>query len=796
MRKALVAALVVAFVLSIAATASAAVLTPASFPDVEGKACAEAVAKLEALGIGKGIDGKWMPELPVTRAQFAAFAVRLLGLEGVVKYMTGPTKFADVPATHWASGYVTVAVAKKLVVGYPDGNFHPDETINFAQAATVLGRLLGYVNLPGEWPANYMVAASEAGLFEGVEFTGDFVTRGDMAIMLNNALSAKLVKPTEVIEGVWTYEPVSDAAKDTLLEVGFKGAIEADFLVASGDVDASLKANEVKFASDTTKVYTVPAGVNVAALLGHKLNVVRAGTAVKYIEDVTPSESIVTGSVYSASATQIKVTVDDEIVTKDFAATKFIYRNKVTAVYSELAANDDVTVLLDDDGKALVVSAFKLDDGMSNKFVAAVTVKGVAGATATTIKVGDTTKEVASNATILKNGKAATINDIKAGDLVYIAIGSGKIVYVSAYDATVSGVVSKVLLKADGKKYVQLSDGSEYKLASPCDIKVDDVTASETQLIGTTATILLDKDGAARKITAVTGGVLVGRLAEDYVKDTLKVNVKGSVQAIPVDSKTSGLSDQLDKNDVVRVVLRADGVAKAVNELSADAGWTVKAVSLSGRKLTVEKSGTYKVCDVPSYAALYDSAFNPIDLSAVKGTVDLYLSNDVALAVQLAQPALADLLGRYVGYMQDLETGDVTVYVEVGGTVTEYVYASGSADKIPEAVYDKEDEVVKISVIGNKLQPQTGGWYVTVASAAYAGYTVKSVGDDGKLTLNKAADWQVLDASGAVVYQEKTVDGVLKYELKALTDVAVDKTVDVYLKPGETTKIAVLVIKE
>lgn len=801
MRKALVAALVVAFVLSIAATASAAVLTPASFPDVKDLACADAVARLEALGIAKGIDGQWMPGAPVTRAQFAAFAVRVLGLEGIVKYMAGPTKFADVPATHWASGYVNVAVAKKLLVGYPDGNFHPDETINFAQAATVLGRLLGYINLPGEWPSNYMVAASEAGLFDGVEFTGDFVTRGDMAIMLNNALSAKLVKPVEVIEGVWTYEPVTDTAKDTLLEVGFKGAIETDFLVASGDVDASLKANEVKFSSDTAKVYTVPSGVNAAALLGHKLNVVRAGTAVKYIEDVTPSESIVTGSVYSASATEIKVTVDDEIVTKTFASTKFIYRNKVTAVYSELAKDDEVTVLLDDNGKAFVVSAFKLDDGMSNKFVAAVTVKGVDGATATTIKVGATTKEVASNATILKNGKAATISDIKKDDLVYIAIGShGKIVYVSAYDATVSGVVAKVLLKADSKKYVQLSDGSEYKLAAVCDITIDDVApSSETQLIGTTATILLDKDGAARKIAAVSGGVLVGRVAETYTAGAtaLKVNVKGTVQAIPVDSKTTGLTD-LAKDDLVRVILRADGVAKSAFELSADTGWEVKAVNVSGRKLTVLKGTTWKVVDVPSYAALYDSGWNSIELSAVKGTVDLYLTTtgDTALAVQLGVPAAADKLGRYVGYMQDLETEDLTLYIEVGGTVTEYVYAKGNpATQIPAAVYDKAAEVVKISVVGNKLQLVGGVLVSEVDPGDNAGWTVKSVADDGTLTLNKGSAWQVLDASSAVVYQESGTGDDLKYELKALADVAVDKVVDVYLKPGSTEEIAILVIK-
>lgn len=805
MRKALVAALVVAFVLSIAATASAAVLTPASFPDVKDLPCADAVAKLEGLGIAKGIDGKWVPEMPVTRAMFAAFSVRLLGLEGIVKYMVGPTKFPDVPATHWASGYVNVAVAKKLLLGYPDGNFHPDETITMAQAATVLGRLIGYVNLPGDWPSNYMVVASESGLFEGVEFTGDLVTRGDMAIMLNNALTAKRVEPKEVIEGVWTYEPVADTSKDTLLEVGFKGAVEPRFLVANADVDASLKSNEVKFFGDA-EIYTMPSAVDTAALLGHKLNVIRAGKAVKYAEDVTASESIVTGSVYSASATQIKVTVDDEIVTKDFAATKFIYRNKGTADYTDLAADDDVTVLLDDDGKALVVSAFKLDADMSDKFVTAVTVKGVDGATADTVEVQkDATtkikKEVAANATILKNGQRAKLSDVKKGDLAYIALAGGKVLYLAAYDATVSGVVSRVVLKSDGKTYITLAGGAEYKLASNVVITIDDNPATAPQLIGLNATILLNKDGAGRKITA-TAGTFIGKVAEDYVKDVLKVNVKGTIQSVPIAANTAfePSTPDLKKDDIVKVTTRADGTAKSVKELTVPATeYAVQGVSASARKLTV----TGAVYDVASYAALYSKAGASIELSALKAgdTVKLYLEGDVAYVVQVTTaPTTGWVQGKYVGYLKDYDTGDITVYLEVGGAMKEYTWEDGDETKLEAAIKDADEEFVKLQAADSKVVVDANAVpainEITADKGSAGDVSILSVNDDGTVTLS---DYSVLDTSKAVVYK-KTTNGTIKYELKAMSDVAATAKVEVYylLKSDgtkDTTKIGILVLR-
>lgn len=50
-------------------------------------------------------------------------------------------KFYDVPETHWAAAAILESAEKKLLAGFPDGSFKPDEPITRAQLAVVLMRL-------------------------------------------------------------------------------------------------------------------------------------------------------------------------------------------------------------------------------------------------------------------------------------------------------------------------------------------------------------------------------------------------------------------------------------------------------------------------------------------------------------------------------------------------------------------------------------------------------------------------------------------------------------------------------
>ena len=156
-----------------------------------------AVEALVELGIVNGYeDGTYRPEQNVSRAEMAKLLVVAAGLEPAAKLAEGATKFADVNGG-WASGYVNVASEYGYVMGDPDGNFRPDDTVSYAEAATMALRVLGYksvVEAKGTWPTNYIAKAEDLKLLEDITFSSysDGAARGNVAILIWNMLTTKM----------------------------------------------------------------------------------------------------------------------------------------------------------------------------------------------------------------------------------------------------------------------------------------------------------------------------------------------------------------------------------------------------------------------------------------------------------------------------------------------------------------------------------------------------------------------------------------------------------------------------
>ncbi len=82
---------------------------------------------------------------PLSRVEMAALAVRILEKK-VGKVTPAELKFADAGAIPgWAKTSVGVAVAKGIVVGYPDNTFRPDKPVTRVEAAAMIFRLLDSV---------------------------------------------------------------------------------------------------------------------------------------------------------------------------------------------------------------------------------------------------------------------------------------------------------------------------------------------------------------------------------------------------------------------------------------------------------------------------------------------------------------------------------------------------------------------------------------------------------------------------------------------------------------------------
>lgn len=289
MKKLFSALLAVIFVFSALPFSACAV---SSFPDVTDPSVAEAAASLQMLGVVDGKSGGvFDPGGLLTRAEFCKMAVVAMGKGDSVSQYANKTVFPDVlGGSHWAAGYVNLAVSKtssddttpRIIAGYPDGRFHPDDKIPLGQAVTILMRVLGYSDsdVGPVWPNGYLTAATGIGLTGGVSAGAfDSITRAQAARLFVNllgtvtksgsgtyltAISSSVVDNVILVSNTAT---ASDGTKGSLQVVGgetgiykVKRAVPDGLLGLRGSLALDAKGRAIAFlpsASGTQKSFAV-----------------------------------------------------------------------------------------------------------------------------------------------------------------------------------------------------------------------------------------------------------------------------------------------------------------------------------------------------------------------------------------------------------------------------------------------------------------------------------------------------------------------------------------------------------
>ena len=169
--------------------------------DVAGTRYSEPVQILAALKIMIGDDdGAFRLEDNLKRSEVAKMAIHALGLEDVADSTKGETKFPDVSVDHWANGYINLATSQGLIIGDDTGNFRPNDSITYAETAAIFVRALGYEVMAedkGGYPNGHVSVGGSIGLTKGVQgSTNKPITRGNVAVMANNALTIGLMEKT------------------------------------------------------------------------------------------------------------------------------------------------------------------------------------------------------------------------------------------------------------------------------------------------------------------------------------------------------------------------------------------------------------------------------------------------------------------------------------------------------------------------------------------------------------------------------------------------------------------------
>jgi hypothetical protein len=157
----------------------------------------EAVGVLSGLKVLEGDANGFRPNDTLTRAEAAAIIARLLlGRDDADKLTASAAMFSDVPATHWAAGYIAYCVSQGIIAGNGDGTFTPSGLLTVPAFGKMLLCALGYdatvEGLVGSnWEANTASLMVKAGVTSSQ--TGN-CTRDNAAAMGLKALEADVVE--------------------------------------------------------------------------------------------------------------------------------------------------------------------------------------------------------------------------------------------------------------------------------------------------------------------------------------------------------------------------------------------------------------------------------------------------------------------------------------------------------------------------------------------------------------------------------------------------------------------------
>ncbi|MBE7054754.1 MAG: S-layer homology domain-containing protein [Ruminococcaceae bacterium] len=130
----------------------AGILLFVSFPSVaeeivpaENLYLEKAVKVLSALEVIEALPENFQAEKIATRADVVVNTLRLMNV--TKEYSLKKQVFLDVPEGYWAFDEINAAYNMKLVSGYKDGLFSPENPMTLSEATKILVSMLGYSSI-------------------------------------------------------------------------------------------------------------------------------------------------------------------------------------------------------------------------------------------------------------------------------------------------------------------------------------------------------------------------------------------------------------------------------------------------------------------------------------------------------------------------------------------------------------------------------------------------------------------------------------------------------------------------
>ena len=165
-------------------------------------------------------DGTVRPNANITRAEVATIFFRLICDYYRIDIWSQENPFPDVQLHHWFNNAISTLTNANFLYGYPDGYFRPDQSMTRAEFAALIVRIMGergamatasnsFTDVSGHWGEAYISVAYELGWVrgypDGTFRPNQFITRAEVAALVNRALGRLPEYPTDLLEGMVTW---------------------------------------------------------------------------------------------------------------------------------------------------------------------------------------------------------------------------------------------------------------------------------------------------------------------------------------------------------------------------------------------------------------------------------------------------------------------------------------------------------------------------------------------------------------------------------------------------------------
>jgi hypothetical protein len=262
-----------------------------TIPDIQGHWAEANILAMLQNGVVTGLpNGNFMPDQPITRAEFISMLVKAYHLEGV-----SSSDFQDT-ANHWAKDAISTAQSCGIVQGITASSFAPDAFLTREQLVTLLVRASQLVsskptptfndsNLISPWAQESVAIAGGLKLIYGYPSNSfsphNFATRAEVVAVLQNTfnLAPFTTYNSKTYDSTGTYGPSEGSTiigGHVTIEIG---DVTLQNMVIHGDliVDKAVGEGSVTFSGVTVKgtTYINGGGTNSMFYVGGKSEVVR-----------------------------------------------------------------------------------------------------------------------------------------------------------------------------------------------------------------------------------------------------------------------------------------------------------------------------------------------------------------------------------------------------------------------------------------------------------------------------------------------------------------------------------------